>query len=163
MCLDLVKYGKPVEQMGKSRGKRSKKRASATEAIFDATFRAAYRIGDANADGSLDAEELNRAVRDFRRAKWARRMVAVAKQAKYAISPIEKVEPVEPVERFSQPALAEEISTVAEALAGAPKHATETVLKILSDLLYSCRKGFPLEISWTWIRIWMELSSGSFH
>ena len=56
------------------------------------------------------------------------------KQAKYAISPIEKVEPVEPVERFSQPALAEEISTVAEALAGAPKHATETVLKILERL-----------------------------
>ena len=39
---------------------------------------------DDDGSGSLDTEELNRAVRDFRRAKWARRMVAVAKQAKYA-------------------------------------------------------------------------------
>jgi Ca2+-binding EF-hand superfamily protein len=39
---------------------------------------------DDDGSGTLDAEELNRAVRDFRRAKWARRMVAVAKQAKYA-------------------------------------------------------------------------------
>ena len=29
----------------------------------------------------------------------------------------------------------------------------------LPDLLYSCRDWFPLEISWIWIRNWLELSS----
>ena len=39
---------------------------------------------DDDNSGTLDAEELNRAVRDFRRAKWGRRLNAVEKQAKFA-------------------------------------------------------------------------------
>ena len=38
--------------------KKAKKKAFKAQDVFDATFRAAYRLGDLNADGSLDAQEV---------------------------------------------------------------------------------------------------------
>ena len=67
---------------------------------------------------------------EFRRPEEVRE----PREERYGDSPQPKAAAKEPEEKFVQPALAEEISTVAEALSGAPKHATETVLKILERL-----------------------------